>query len=58
MPEGFDAFIVFSMFRLASIAAGVYRRGLDGNASDARALQWGERTRAIAERAWEIARIQ
>lgn len=56
VPEGFDAFVVFSMFRLASIAAGVYRRGLDGNAADARALQWGERTKSIAERAWEIAR--
>lgn len=55
IPPEFETFIVFSMFRLASIAAGVYRRGLDGNAADARALQWGERTRSIATRAFEIA---
>ena len=36
-PESLDVFVVFSMFRLASITAGVWRRGVDGNAADARA---------------------
>ncbi len=36
MPGDLPIFVVFSMFRLASIVAGVWRRGLDGNASDAR----------------------
>ena len=34
VPEALDVFVVFSMFRLASIVAGVWRRALDGNASD------------------------
>jgi aminoglycoside phosphotransferase (APT) family kinase protein len=48
--------IVFSLFRLAAIVAGVYRRALDGNAADARALERGAMFREIADRAWEIAR--
>lgn len=36
-----DYYIVFSLFRLAAILAGVLRRGLDGNASDASALERG-----------------
>jgi aminoglycoside phosphotransferase (APT) family kinase protein len=37
MPAQMDVFIVVSLFRLAAILAGLYRRALDGNASDARA---------------------
>ena len=47
--------VVFSMFRLAAIVAGVYRRALDGNAADARGLERGAMFREIADRAWEIA---
>jgi aminoglycoside phosphotransferase (APT) family kinase protein len=47
--------IVFSMFRLAAILAGVYRRGLDGNAADARAIARGVAFRETAERAWAFA---
>ena len=36
-----DYYIVFSLFRLAAILAGVLRRGLDGNASDASAIERG-----------------
>jgi hypothetical protein len=45
------------MFRLASIVAGVWRRGLDGNASDARAGTgvFRQRYRSLARRAWELA---
>ena len=52
---GLTALIVFAMFRLAAIVAGVYRRALDGNAADADALERGRHYRAIAERAWSIA---
>ena len=52
---GLEMLIVFSMFRLAAIAAGVYRRALDGNAADAGALERGRQYREIAARAWEIA---
>jgi aminoglycoside phosphotransferase (APT) family kinase protein len=46
--------LVLSLFRLASICQGVYRRGMDGNASNATALEFGERTRVIAAAAVEI----
>jgi aminoglycoside phosphotransferase (APT) family kinase protein len=52
VPESLDVFVVFSMFRLASIGAGVYRRGLDGNAADPRASTFRERYRDLAQIAW------
>ncbi len=57
VPDSIDAFVVFSMFRLASIVAGVWRRGLDGNAVDARAAtdEVRERYRDMAELAWTLA---
>ncbi|MGA8545056.1 MAG: phosphotransferase family protein [Mycobacterium sp.] len=56
-PESLDVFVVFSMFRLASITAGVWRRGVEGNAADARAntTEYRERYRGMAETAWELA---
>ncbi len=54
VPE-LDFFIVFSLFRWAAIAAGVYRRALDGNAADAGALNIGTKFRALAEAAWVLA---
>ncbi|OBF12918.1 phosphotransferase [Mycobacterium sp. ACS4331] len=57
IPESLDVFVVFSMFRLASIVAGVWRRGLDGNAADARAGTdlIRNRYRDIADRGWALA---
>jgi aminoglycoside phosphotransferase (APT) family kinase protein len=57
VPADLPIFVVFSMFRLASIVAGVWRRGLDGNASDARAGTdlFRDRYRGLAERAWALA---
>ena len=54
VPE-LDFFVVFSLFRWAAIAAGVYRRALDGNAADARAMTIGNKFRALAEAAWGLA---
>jgi aminoglycoside phosphotransferase (APT) family kinase protein len=51
---GLDFIVVFSMFRLAAIVAGVYKRALDGNAADARALERGAMLREIADGAWRI----
>lgn len=56
VPANLDVFVVFSMFRLASIVAGVWRRALDGNASDPRAIGYRERYRGMADGAWSIAR--
>lgn len=57
IPQDLNIYVVFSMFRLASIVAGVWRRGLDGNASDARAGTdlFRDRYRGLAERAWALA---
>ncbi|MGI9522055.1 MAG: phosphotransferase family protein [Hyphomicrobiaceae bacterium] len=49
-----DYYIVFSMFRLAAIQAGVLRRGLDGNAADPRAIERGRPYKQMAEAAWAI----
>lgn len=47
-------FVVFSLFRSAAIIQGVYKRGLDGNAASATALQLGHLARLRAETAWQI----
>jgi aminoglycoside phosphotransferase (APT) family kinase protein len=49
-----DFLLVLSLFRLASICQGVYRRGLDGNASGGTALEFSERTAVIADHAVRI----
>jgi aminoglycoside phosphotransferase (APT) family kinase protein len=49
-----DYYMVFALFRIAAILAGVYRRGLDGNASDAQAIERGAGYRFMAEIAWSI----
>ena len=54
VPE-LDFFVVFSLFRWAAIAAGVYRRALDGNAADANAMVIGDKFRALAQAAWALA---
>jgi aminoglycoside phosphotransferase (APT) family kinase protein len=47
-------YIVLSLFRLAAISQGVYKRGLDGNASSPEALSRGDRCRVLANAAWEL----
>ena len=48
-------YMVFALFRIAAILAGVYRRGLDGNASDRQAVERGAVYQAMAEIAWSVA---
>src|SRR6201993_394402 len=57
LPDSLDVFVVFSMFRLASIPAGVWGRGVEGNAADSRAGtdEYRERYRVMAQTAWELA---
>lgn len=50
-----DFYVIFSIFRLAAILAGVLRRGLDGNASDPRAVEQGRAYARFAQSAMEIA---
>jgi aminoglycoside phosphotransferase (APT) family kinase protein len=47
-------YIVFALFRLAAIVQGVYKRGLDGNASSPEAVTFGAQCRQLAEAAWEL----
>jgi len=48
-------YLVLSLFRLAAIAQGVYKRGLDGNASSPGALERGAKARQLADAGWAIA---
>ena len=41
-------YLAISFFRLAAICQGVYKRGIDGNASSTEALRFGEAARMIA----------
>jgi aminoglycoside phosphotransferase (APT) family kinase protein len=52
--EHWTFYLAFSMFRLASIVQGVYKRGLDGNASSPEALQRRDGCRLYADRAWRL----
>jgi aminoglycoside phosphotransferase (APT) family kinase protein len=46
--------VAFSLFRLASIAQGVYARGLQGNASSTEASRYRDTARSLAELAWDV----
>ena len=48
-------YMVFVMFRSAAIVQGVYKRGLDGNASSERAGEFGDLVRNRAREAWSLA---
>ena len=53
--EGWTFYLVFSLFRLAAIAQGVYKRGLMGNASSPDALKRGAKARELAQIGWRLA---
>ena len=48
-------FLAFSLFRSASIIQGVYKRGLQGNASSATALGLGSLVKVLCDTAWTMA---
>lgn len=54
--EHWEFYMVFVMFRSAAIVQGVYKRGLDGNASSERARDYGAMVRRCAEDAWSLAK--
>jgi aminoglycoside phosphotransferase (APT) family kinase protein len=51
-PVHWGFYLAYNMFRLAGILQGVMARALQGNASSARAIEAGKRTRPMAEAAW------
>lgn len=52
----FDFCLAYNMFRLASIAQGVYARALQGNASSPEGVKLGESVAPLAEMAWSYAK--
>ena len=52
--EDWNFYIAYNMFRSAGISQGVYKRGLDGNASSTKALELGEAARRRAEQGWAL----
>jgi aminoglycoside phosphotransferase (APT) family kinase protein len=47
-------YVAFSLFRLAAIAQGVYRRGLQGNSSNPDSVKMSKAPRERAELAWSL----
>jgi aminoglycoside phosphotransferase (APT) family kinase protein len=54
-PANFTYHKAFSLFRLAAIAQGVYKRSLDGNASSPDAVMYGEAVKLLADIACKLA---
>ncbi len=52
----FDFCLAYNMFRLASIAQGVYARALQGNASSPEGLKLGDSVAPLAAMAWNYAK--
>lgn len=52
--ENWLFYVVFNLFRSAGIIQGVYKRGLDGNASSQTALEYAGAARERSELAWSI----
>ena len=52
--DNWEFYLIYNMFRSAGIIQGVYKRGLDGNASSSKALEYKEAARLRSERAWSL----
>ena len=52
--ENWLFYVIYNLFRSAGIIQGVYKRGLDGNASSATALKYANTARERSELAWRL----
>ena len=52
--EHWNTYVAFSLYRLAAIAQGVYRRGLAGNSSNPDSVKMSRSARERAELAWSL----
>jgi aminoglycoside phosphotransferase (APT) family kinase protein len=52
--ENWSYYVIYNLFRSAAIVQGVYKRGLDGNASSDTALLFADVCRARSEAAWSL----
>lgn len=48
-------YMAFNMFRISAICQGVYKRGLDGNASSENATDYGVKAQSAAKIGWQLA---
>lgn len=53
--ENWNFYLAFSFFRFASIVQGVYKRGIDGNASSDHAQSLGPLVAGVGDLAWNLA---
>lgn len=56
--DNWHFYVVYNLFRSGAIVQGVYKRGLDGNASSTNALEYKDECRNRVSRAWAIAQEQ
>ncbi len=52
--DNWEFYLAFNFFRLAGIVQGVYKRALDGTASNANALQTGRAAQSLADAGWSV----
>ena len=52
--ENWHFYLIYNMFRSAAIIQGVYKRGLDGNASSAKALEYKDHCRNRSAQGWAL----
>jgi aminoglycoside phosphotransferase (APT) family kinase protein len=52
--DNWPFYLIYNMFRSAAIIQGVYKRGLEGNASSSKALEFKEAARLRSERGWKL----
>lgn len=52
--DNWPFYLIYNMFRSAAIIQGVYKRGVDGNASSSKALEFKDAARLRAQRAWQL----
>lgn len=52
--EHWNFYVIYNLFRSGAIVQGVYKRGLDGNASSTNALDYKDECRNRVDRAWEL----
>ena len=52
--DNWSFYVIYNLFRSAGIIQGVYKRGLDGNASSAQALEYEGVARKRSELAWQL----
>jgi len=53
--EGWEFYLVYSLFRIAAILQGIAKRAIEGTAAAADAAEQGRLARPLAEQAWALA---